>query len=48
MLYGVLRQMPEYRNNNIKRNETNEKVNNIPWNRASKERFDSSLYNLTY
>ena len=54
MLYGVFRQMAEYSNNNLKRNadfllgKLNKKADNIPWVGASKQRFDSSLYKLTY
>ena len=54
MLYGVFRQMSEYSNNNLKRNanfllaKLNKKADNIPWVGASKQRFDSSLYKLTY
>ena len=54
MLHVVFRQMAEYSNNNLNRNadfllvKSNKKVNNIPWARASKQRFDSSLYKLTY
>ena len=54
MLYGMFRQMAEYDNNKIKRNadfllaKLNKKADNIPWVGASKQRFDSSLYKLTY
>ena len=54
MLYGVFRQMAEYSNNNLKRGanfllaKLNKKSHNIPWVGASKQRFDSSLYKLTY
>ena len=54
MMYGVFRKMAEYSSNNLKRNndfllaELNKKVDNIPWVGASKQRFDSSLYKLTY
>ena len=54
MLYGVFRQMAEYSNNSLKRNadfllaKSNKKADNIPWVGASKQRFDSSLYKLTY
>ena len=54
MLYGVFRQMAEYSNNNLKRNDdfllvkSNKKADNISWVGASKQRFDSSLYKLTY
>ena len=54
MLYGVFRQIAEYSNNNLKRNadfllaKLNKKADNIPWVGASKQRFDSSLYKLTY
>ena len=52
--YGVFRQMAECSNNNLKRNtdfllaKLNKKAGNIPWVGASKQRFDSSLYKLTY
>ena len=54
MLYGVFRQMAEYSNNNLKRNadfllaKLNKKADNIPWVGPSKQRLDSSLYELTY
>ena len=54
MMYGVFRKMAEYSSNNLKRNndfflaELNKKVDNIPWVGTSKQRFDSSLYKLTY
>ena len=54
MLYGVFRQMAEYSNNNLKRNahfllaKSNKKADNVPWVGASKQRFDSPLYKLTY
>ena len=54
MLYGMFRQIAEYSNNNIKRNadfllaKLNKKTDNIPWAGASKQRFDPSLYKLTY
>ena len=54
MLYGVFTQMPGYNNNNLKRNadfllaKLNKKADNIPWVGASKQRFDSSFYKLTY
>ena len=54
MLYGVFRHMAEYSNNNFKRNadfllaKSNKKADNIPWVGASKQRFDSFLYKLTY
>ena len=54
MLYGVFRQMTEHSNNNLIRNadfllgKLNKKADNIPWVGASKQRFDSSLYKLTY
>ena len=54
MLYRVFRQMAEYSNNNLKRNadflfaKLNKKADSIPWVGASKQRFDSSLYKLTY
>ena len=54
MLYGVFRKMAEYSNNNLKRSanfllaKLNKKADNIPWVGASKQRFDSSLYKLTY
>ena len=54
MLCGVFRQMTEYSNNNLKRNidfllaESNKKADNIPWVGASKQRFDSFLYKVTY
>ena len=46
--------MPEYSNNNPKRNadfllaKLKKKADNIPWVGASKQRFDYSLYKLTY
>ena len=52
--YGVFRQMAGYSNYNLKRNanfllaELNKKADYIPWVGASKQRFDSSLYKLTY
>ena len=54
MLSGVFRQMAEYSNNNLKRNanflfaKLNKKADSISWVGASKQRFDSSLYKLTY
>ena len=54
MLSGVFRQMAEYNNNNLKRNanflfaKLNKKADSISWVGASKQRFDSSLYKLTY
>ena len=54
ILYGVFRQMAEHSNNNLKRNadfllaKLNEKADNIPWLGPTKQRFDSSLYKLTY
>ena len=54
MLYGMFRQMAEYGNNKIKRNadfllaKLNKKADNIPWVGPSKQRLDSSLYELTY
>ena len=54
MLYRVFRQMAKYSNNNLKRNadillaKLNKKADNIPLVGASKQRFDSSLYKLTY
>ena len=54
MLHGVFRQMAEYCNNNLTRNadfllaKLNQNADNIPWVGASKQRFDSSLYKLTY
>ena len=55
MLYRVFRQMAKYSsNNNLKKNadflldKSNKKADNIPWVGASKQRFDSSLYKLTY
>ena len=54
MLSGVFRQMTEYSNNNLKRNadfllvKSNKKADNIPWVGSSKQRFDSSLYKLTF
>ena len=50
MLYGII----EYSNNNLKRNvdfslaKLNKKADNIPWEGVSEQRFDSSLYKLTY
>ena len=54
MLYGVFRQMAEYSNNNMKCNadfllaKLKKKAINIPWVGPSKQRLDSSLYELTY
>ena len=54
MLYGVFRQMAEYSNNNLKRNEDfllaklNKEADNIPWVGTSNQRFDSSMYKVTY
>ena len=53
-LYGIFRQIAEYGNNNLKRNadflfaKSKKKADNILWVGASKQRFDSSLFKLTY
>ena len=54
MLHGVFMQMAEYSNNNLKRNadfllaKLNKNAVNIPRVGSSKQRFDSSVYKLTY